>query len=154
MTNQEGRPLKNISIMCCGSRGDFQPYLALDTALKSKGYNICLLSSIKNQSFAEDFCINFVAIDKIPLSQLVKENQGMRELIPTGSFLTFLKHIDLEQQRKDDTYVATAFWKKVYVYPPDLFIMGTQADNLGLYLQYVCKIPILSIALHVKSSRV
>ena len=133
--------------MCLGSRGDFQPYLALATALKSKGYYIRLLAPIDFQSFAEDFGIDFVTVNKKPFLQQVDENRGLREFMATGSIMSLVKHMDVEQKKEDDTNVARAFWKEVNAYPPDLFIMGSLADYYGLYLKYVHKIPVLNVAL-------
>ena len=147
MTNQERPPLKNISIMCRGSRGDLQPYLALAIALKSKGYNVRLLSSIEFKSFVEDFGIDFISLNDTPFSQHVKESQSVREWMATGSFMKFVKSVDPEQRKKDYQNIATAFWKEVNTNPPDLFIMGTLAFYFGYYLKYVHKIPVLHVAL-------
>ena len=42
---------KKISIICLGTRGDFQPYLALALELKAAGFNVRLLSVVTFEKF-------------------------------------------------------------------------------------------------------
>lgn len=53
---------KKISIVCNGSRGDFQPYLALGIELKEAGHDVRILTNIAYKKDNEEFNIKHVTL--------------------------------------------------------------------------------------------
>jgi sterol 3beta-glucosyltransferase len=52
-----------IAIVTVGTRGDLQPYIALGLGLKEAGYKVLVISAKNEQSFVENYGLDFLALN-------------------------------------------------------------------------------------------
>lgn len=142
---EQTNELKNITIMSFGTRGDFQPYLALAIQLKSAGYNVRLLGTVTFQKYAEEFGIQFVVISDHCIDVSLRENEALRNAISSGDLIQMAENgadalINLP-------YVIKTFFQEMKDHTPDLFIEGTICDYFGHYVEHILKLPSIPIKL-------
>lgn len=140
------KPLKKISIVCVGSRGDFQPYLALAIELKKAGYHVRLLSIVTFQKFAEDFGIEFVVISNRCADKMLREDEKLRESMASGDIMKMFECI-ATNAIEDAPEMMKLFMNEMTNHTPDLFIEGTLCEFEGKYAQLVLNIPTIRIKL-------
>ncbi len=140
---------KQISIICQGSRGDFQPYLALALELKAAGYKVRLLSFITFQKFAEEYGLEYVVITNNCVEKELSENEAWRKAMFSGSFGDFAKAMNSreEEQQAQILSIAKVFIEEMKSNTPDLLICGTICEYFLYYAQHVLKIPAIEIKL-------
>ena len=136
---EQTNELKNITIMSFGTRGDFQPYLALAIQLKSAGYNVRLLGTVTFQKYAEEFGIQFVVISDHCIDVSLRENEALRNAISSGDLIQMAENgadalINLP-------YVIKTFFQEMKDHTPALFIEGTICDYCGHYVEHILKLP-------------
>merc|ERR1712038_311785 len=146
MTATKLNELKNITIMCIGSRGDFQPYLALALELKSAGYNVRLLSIITFQKFAQDFGIDFVVISDDCVDKTLRENEAMREAMASGD-ATKLAENAAADTLSNIRFTVETFFQEMTQHTPDLFIEGTLCEYYGHYAKHILNLPSMQVKL-------
>ena len=98
----------NIAIMCMGSQGDCQPFIALALALQAQGARVRFYAPTE----MEDICSAFFAPSGLPLvdffgmphlsvKKILDSDPAVRDAMNRGNFLTFMqgvsqpKYIDL-----------------------------------------------------------
>lgn len=144
--NTKSKKLENISILCNGSRGDFQPYLALGVELKKAGYNIRILTDIAFKEYTEDFNIQHVTIWDRSYEKDLKQNGELLELMAEGNpekmFKSDAKHI-----KEDAPSVCKAMLEEVANHRPDIFIIGSFGEYFRFYVKLFWGIPTLDFKL-------
>jgi len=145
MTATKLNELKNITIMCIGTRGDFQPYLALALELKSAGYNVRLLSTITFQKFAQDFGINFVVISDDCVDKTLRENEAMKEAMASGDATKLAENA--ADTLSNIPFTIETFFQEMTQHTPDLFIEGTLCEYYGHYAKHILNVPSIQVKL-------
>lgn len=86
-----------IAIICPGSRGDVQPYVALGAGLSEAGHEVRLITHENFESLVFAHGLEFWPI--IGDVRNIVQNQVMREIIEKGNFLTLLAKMAKEAQQ-------------------------------------------------------
>jgi sterol 3beta-glucosyltransferase len=105
-----GRPLASgkITILCLGTRGDVQPYIALAIALKRSGFTPKIAAPVNFESFIEQHGIEYSAIH-INTEEGLKSAEG-RAWLASGNSRAFLRH--LSALMKDNrAHLQTGCWE-------------------------------------------
>jgi sterol 3beta-glucosyltransferase len=123
-----------ITILCAGSRGDFQPYIALAVELKKLGKDVRIAGMRSFESFIRSFGIGFYPIqaDFESLNvdkQMIKEAQSADN--PIKMLLTFNK------MKKYGIYVADEYYSacegsELIIYHPGCTIGYFAAEKFGV----------------------
>jgi sterol 3beta-glucosyltransferase len=77
-----------ISILTLGSRGDLQPFIALGLGLKNIGYDVLLISSKNEESFAKSFGLDFYPLD-VDVQKLM-EGEDIQKMAKSDNPLKFI----------------------------------------------------------------
>ena len=140
------KQLQNISILCNGSRGDYQPYLALAVALKDAGFNSKIISNKGFKKYSLDFGIDHLAIWDFDSEQTVKDDPDVKEVMATGDlqkFLLFYKRV----MKEIGPAACKDFMEEMKSNPPDLLVVGSSSEYFGWYADKVLNIPIIEVRL-------
>merc|ERR1712038_360072 len=143
---KQTKQLKNISIICQGTRGDFQPYLALAIELKEQGYNVRILTNIAYKKYTEEFDIEHVTIGEEDMEKFMQEDPGAVQSMSTGDVGKFLDAIAMQNVRQASTD-CKAFIQEMTSNPPDILIVGTLCDYYMYYAKYVMGIHTFEVKL-------
>ena len=139
-------PMKTVSIMCIGSRGDFQPYLGLALELKASGYNVRLLSVITYQKFAQEFGIDFVNIKDDCFDKWIYETKKVRDGMGEGNMFKLMSCLG-DSFQKNAPFMVKAYMNDMEQHRPDLFVYGGLCEYFGFYSKHVLQIPTMEVRL-------
>jgi sterol 3beta-glucosyltransferase len=123
-----------ITILCSGSRGDFQPYIALALELKKLGKNVRITGSRSFESFICSYGIDFYPIQADFESLHVDKNmlkQAQTADNPLKMLLAFNK------MKKYGIFMAKEFYaacegSELIIYHPGVTMGYFAAENLGI----------------------
>lgn len=140
------KQLRNVSIICNGSRGDYQPYLALGVQLQDAGYNVRILTNIAFEKYSSEFNVTHVTIDDQDAEKTMKQNPEVVQAMTTGNtkeaFQSRTKRMKLIAPS-----ICKAFVKEITDNRPDLLIVGTLVVYFGFFAEMVLHIPTISVKL-------
>jgi len=139
-----GKP-KKIMVLCAGSRGDCQPYIAMCLELKSAGFEVSLGTNKDHVEFVKSHGINAYGM-LCAAEQFMKENESMRKAMSKGDTIAFLKGID-DVTRE---YAAPNFLDShaaLTEVSPDLVIEGTLVEYFAAMATYRLGIPSFRVGL-------
>lgn len=123
-----------ITIICAGSRGDFQPYIALAQELKILNKDVRLVGFKEFKNFVEDYNINFTSIDA-DYESLGVDPQMLKEAAssdnPLKMLLTFNKMKKYGIKIAHETYKALEN-SELIVYHPGSTIGHFAANEMGI----------------------
>lgn len=100
-----------ITILCSGSRGDFQPYIALAQELKARGHTVRITGSSEFKDFIESYGIECFplkfGLSNVEVDPKLLEAAGSSDN-PLKMLLTFNKMKDYGVHMVGDMYAACA----------------------------------------------
>ena len=90
----------NIAIMCMGSQGDCQPFIALALALQAQGARVRFYAPTE----MEEICVAFFASSVLPpidffgmphlsVKKILDSDPAVRDAMNRGNFLTFMQGV-------------------------------------------------------------
>lgn len=123
-----------ITILCAGSRGDFQPYLALAMELKKLGKDVRITGMREFESFIRSYGIDFYPIQADFKSLNVDENmlkQAQSADNPLKMLLTFNKMKKYGVLIAND-YYASCEGSELIIYHPGVTLGYFAAEKLGI----------------------
>ena len=126
------KKLENISLLCQGSRGDFQPYLALAVELKKAGYNVRILTNIAYKKYAEEFHVDHVTIGEEDMEKFMNEDPDIVESMSNGDVKKMFD-VCSKQTLKHAKTDCNAFIEEMENNRPDILIIGTFGDYFKYY---------------------
>lgn len=123
-----------ITILCSGSRGDIQPYIALAVEIKKQGKDVCIVSSNSFGDFVRSYGVDFV-----PLSADLKTANVDPKLLdaagnstnPLKMLLTFNKMKKYARLMVDEMYEACQ-GSELIIYHPGCTIGYFAAQQMGI----------------------
>jgi len=123
-----------VTILCSGSRGDFQPYIALAQALKKLGHAVTLVGGKSFQSFVEGYGIDFYPLSVDYLSadldpRMLKQAQSADN--PLKMLFAFTKMKDLGLHLAGEMYDA-CMGSELIVYHPGCAIGYFAAEQMRI----------------------
>ena len=123
-----------ITILCAGSRGDFQPYLALAMELKKLGKEVRITGMREFESFIESYDIDFYPIQADFKSlnvdeKMLKEAQSADN--PLKMLLTFNKMKKYGVSIANEYYAACE-GSELIIYHPGCTLGYFAAERLGI----------------------
>ena len=123
-----------VTILCSGSRGDFQPYIALAQELKKAGVPVRIAAGKSFQAFVQQYGVDIypLTIDykTVDLDQrFLKQAQSADN--PLKMLFAFHKMKDLITDSVDEMYDACA-GSDLIVYHPGCAIGHFAAENMGI----------------------
>ncbi|KAB3525939.1 glycosyltransferase [Alkaliphilus serpentinus] len=148
-----------ITILCAGSRGDFQPYIALAQQLIKQGKNVRIAGPDNFKGFIEGYNINFypinVNMDELDIDPKLLEDAGSSDN-PLKMLLTFNK------MKRYGLYTNTGYYKackdsELIIYHPGCTIGYFAAQQLNIPAVLASPFPIhrtneyLSVVMYGKS---
>ncbi len=148
-----------ITIICSGSRGDFQPYIALAKELKKQGKNVRITSGKSQEEFIKSY-----GIDVFPISIDVSNANVDPKLLedaassdnPFKMLLTFNKMKHLGHEMLKETYKACED-SELIIYHPGCAIGYFASQEMGIPSVLASPFPIhknddyLSVVMYGKS---
>ncbi len=140
------KKLHNISLLCQGSRGDFQPYLALAVELKEAGYNVRILTNIAYKKYAEEYNVDHVTIGEEDMEKLMNEDPDILESMANGDVSKMFDSIS-KQTLKHAKTDCIAFVEEMENNRPDILIIGTFGEYFKHYAQKILDIHTFEVAL-------
>ena len=146
MCQNTKEPPKRISIICNGSRGDYQPYLALGVALKEAGYDVRILSNIAFEKYTNEFGLEHVSLWTEDVEILIKEDPELLEAMANGDVRKMFQ-CSAKQIKKGAPSIAKSFIEEMTEHRPDLLVMGTFADYFLWYAENVLNLPAVEVKL-------
>ncbi|MBU3113669.1 glycosyltransferase [Clostridium lacusfryxellense] len=123
-----------ITILCAGSRGDFQPYLALAMELKKLGKDVRITGMREFESFIRSYGIDFYPIQADFKSLNVDENmlkQAQSADNPLKMLLTFNKMKKYGALIANE-YYASCEGSELIIYHPGVTLGYFAAEKLGI----------------------
>lgn len=138
--------LQNVSILCTGSRGDFQPYLALAIELKKAGYNTRILSNIAYKKYANEFDIEHTTIWDFDNEIRLKEDPDLRDAMASGDVEKFFQY-SAKLAKASAPHCCQTFLAEMTNFRPDILVIGSFAEYFGWYAERLLKIPIIDVKL-------
>ncbi|MGV8981511.1 glycosyltransferase [Clostridium sp.] len=123
-----------ITILCAGSRGDFQPYLALAMELKKLGKDVRITGMREFESFIRSYGIDFYPIQADFKSLNVDENmlkQAQSADNPLKMLLTFNKMKKYGALIANE-YYASCEGSELIIYHPGVTLGYFAAEKLGV----------------------
>lgn len=123
-----------ITILCSGSRGDFQPYIALAQELKKLGKDVRITGMREFESFVKGYGINFYPIQADFKSLNVDENM-LKEAQSADNPLKML--LTFNKMKKYGLSIANEFYaacegNELVIYHPGCTIGYFAAERLGI----------------------
>ncbi|MHC1747699.1 MAG: glycosyltransferase [Cellulosilyticaceae bacterium] len=123
-----------ITIICAGSRGDFQPYVALAQSLKKLNKEVCIVGFKEFKEFVEHYGILFKSIDadyeSLGVDPKMLKEAGSSDN-PLKMLLTFNKMKKYGAQIADQTYKALED-SDLIVYHPGCTLGHFVAKEMGI----------------------
>jgi len=120
-----GRP-SNVLIVCAGTRGDIQPYIALALELQKNGYRVCIASNQNHASFVSDFGIAFKTTWD-DSDKMLAENPGLAKALVNGDLMSFVAGLG-EEQKKAGPALLQRTEEALEEFKPDLILNGTLSE--------------------------
>lgn len=139
-----GKP-KKIMVLCSGTRGDCQPYIAMCLELKSAGYGVSLGTNKDHVEFAKSHGINAYGILHAA-EQFLEENESIQKAMAEGDTFAFLKCLgDINGKYGAPNFLDShAALTEV---SPDLVIEGTLVEYYAAMATYRLGIPSFRVGL-------
>jgi sterol 3beta-glucosyltransferase len=137
---------KKISIVCNGSRGDFQPYLALGIELKEAGHDVRILTNIAYKKDNEEFNIKHVTLWESDMEKKLREDPELLEIMASGDAQKLCEYGAMH----DKVHAPAAckvFMEEITENRPDMLVAGSFGDYFGLYAEHILKIPTIEVKL-------
>lgn len=103
--------MTKIAIVTLGTRGDLQPFIALGVGLKDAGYDVLVISSKNEKTFAESFGLDYYALD-VDI-QKIMEGQDVQGMTKGDNPLKFFtSHLKGSKSLKQKMVaVQTEIWE-------------------------------------------
>lgn len=123
-----------ITILCAGSRGDVQPYLALAVALKKLGKEVRIANTRNHESLVRSYGINFYSVDVDFESLNVDKNmirEAQRADNPIKMFFSFQKMKKYGIHMVNHYYSACE-GSEMIVYHPGVAVGYFAAEKMGI----------------------
>ena len=123
-----------ITILCAGSRGDVQPYLALAVALKNLGKDVRIAVARNHENLVRSYGIDFYSIDVDFKSLNVDKNmirEAQRADNPIKMFFSFQKMKKYGIHMVNHYYSACE-GSEMIVYHPGVAIGYYAAEKMGI----------------------
>lgn len=123
-----------ITILCSGSRGDFQPYIALAIELKKLGKDVRITGSRSFESFIRGYGIDFYPI-QADIESLNVDRKMLKEAQSADNPLKML--LTFNKMKKYGIYMANEFYSacegsELIVYHPGVTMGYFAAEKLGI----------------------
>jgi sterol 3beta-glucosyltransferase len=123
-----------ITILCSGSRGDYQPYIALALELKKIGLPVIIVGGKSFEDFVTGYGVDFYPLTADYLSadldqKFIKQAQSADN--PVKMLLAFNKMKGFIDGMTDEMYEACA-GSQLVVYHPGCAIGYFAAENMGI----------------------
>lgn len=123
-----------ITILCSGSRGDFQPYIALAMELKKLGKDVRITGMRDFESFIKSYGIDFYPI-QADFESLNVDKKMLKEAQSADNPLKML--LTFNKMKKYGIFVANEFYaacegSELIVYHPGCTIGYFAAERLGI----------------------
>ena len=116
--------MDKLFVLSFGSRGDVQPYIALCTVLKRRGFTVMLGTNLDHMAFAKQF-----GIDAVPLFEdcetIVKTDTNFQKSMADGDVLGFLSALEGPDRIASWAAYAPAFLSTLKSYAPAAVLCGT-----------------------------
>jgi len=80
---------RRLLLICQGSRGDIQPYVALASRLKSDGYRVMVFTNLDHVNFVKKFNLEAVGIF-VDVQQMFSDNVNLTESMSSASWSEFV----------------------------------------------------------------
>ncbi|HEY2019452.1 MAG TPA: glycosyltransferase [Bryobacteraceae bacterium] len=90
--------MKNITILCLGTRGDIQPYAALALGLQERGFRPKLAAPINFEAFIRGYGLEYSPIE-MNTEEGLKSKEG-RAWLAAGNSRAFIRHLN-ELMKRD-----------------------------------------------------
>ena len=88
----------NVAIMCMGSQGDCQPFIALALALQAKGARVRLYAPAEMEELCATFVaplarplIDFFGMPHLSVKKLLESDPVVRDAMSRGNFFKFMQ---------------------------------------------------------------
>ena len=123
-----------ITILCAGSRGDFQPYLALAMELKKLGKEVRITGMREFESFIESYGIDFYPI-QADFKSLNVDEKMLKEAQTADNPLKML--LTFNKMKKYGISIANEYYaacegSKLIIYHPGCTLGFFAAERLGI----------------------
>ena len=123
-----------ITILCAGSRGDFQPYLALAMELKKLGKDVRITGMREFESFIESYGIDFYPI-QADFKSLNVDEKMLKEAQTADNPLKML--LTFNKMKKYGVSIANEFYaacegSELIIYHPGCTLGYFAAEKLGI----------------------
>ncbi len=148
-----------ITIICSGSRGDFQPYIALAKELKSHGKEVRITAGASQKDFVESYGIDVfpisIDVSNADIDPKLLEDAGSSDN-PLKMLLTFNKMKHLGHEVLKETYKACE-GSELIIYHPGCAVGYFAAEEMGIPSVLASPFPIhkndnyLSVVMYGKS---
>ncbi len=126
-----------IAIITIGTRGDLQPFIALGLGLKNAGYDIRLISSKNEESFAKSFGLDFYPLD-VDVQKLMDGDEVQKMAKSDNPFKFIISHLNGSKILKQTMVgVMSEIWEgcqdaDAIIYHPGMPIGYFIAKELGV----------------------
>ncbi len=148
-----------ITIICSGSRGDFQPYIALAKELKNRGKEVRITAGKSQEDFVKSYGIDVfpisIDVSNADIDPKILEAAGSSDN-PLKMLLTFNKMKHLGHEMLKETYKACA-GSELIIYHPGCAVGYFASEEMGIPSVLASPFPIhknddyLSVVMYGKS---
>lgn len=139
-----GRPSK-IVVQTMGSRGDVQPFIAIASALKAAGYDVCVLTCSNFITLCEDSNLESRAVF-FDSQKLMQEDETIKKSMSDGDVFTFLKAVNNIFGVYAEEHVRQ-WYEEMERFKPDLVVSGTGCQTFGALAERHLRIPKFEVTL-------
>jgi len=138
---------KKALVVCWGSRGDCQPYIALCLGLKEAGFDCTVLTCSDHEALVKDIGATFVS-NEINFKKFFTSKETVATTT-ANDFIAYLGEVGkLDKQTKGTLY--RIYYKLLESTKPDIVLLGTSHQCDCLWIPMILRIPCLPVNLSME----
>lgn len=151
--------VKRVAIVCTGSRGDCQPFVALAIALQKLHLRVRMYAPAEMQSWCAAFfeskseelpVVDFFPLPHLQIQTFLLEDQVARDAMSQGNFLTFLRAASQEKFLKMQTHDTRILIEDLREhFQPEHVVYNTVASMQGAAIAQLFGITSTSISMQM-----
>jgi sterol 3beta-glucosyltransferase len=138
-TGSIGLSMKKIAVLCLGTRGDIQPYIALAQALRRRDVAVRLAAPRNFERFIQDHGVEYAPVE-MDTSEGLRSKEGQIWL-SSGNTLAFLRHLN-KLIKRDQAAIHKGFFDAVQ--DADAILATVMTLGEGLTLAEKRNIPVIA----------
>uniref|UniRef100_A0A0G4IFZ7 Uncharacterized protein n=1 Tax=Chromera velia CCMP2878 TaxID=1169474 RepID=A0A0G4IFZ7_9ALVE len=138
--------VERIMILCVGSRGDAQPYIAMGMGLKKAGFRVVLVTCKNHKKFGEEMGTEVEGLFG-DSEEAMRSDPLVLQTMENGNTLEFFKAVNSRENVKKTQDVVPSYLEFVREYKPQLLLSGPLLTWFAGITRVLFRIPVINCKL-------